>query len=154
MIIFFALFLLRTLPLYKKIRRKKNCVKMKMFLESILGSILPNYCLKGQTSFIRQIRIWHMRTLLESILLESILPNFVFLCFLIFVVKLEFLKHKKNIACIKLPSLIAKMEKIFILQRKKFGSIDSRRVVLSQILICLYKKCQSFKAIVPVMANL
>ncbi len=58
---------------------------------------------------------------------DSILPDLVFLCFLIFAFKLShFVTQDNNANSIKLPSVIAKNGKMFVKQRGKFGRIDSR----------------------------
>ena len=43
--------------------------------------------------------------------MEPIMPNFIFLCFQIFAVELECLKHKANACNMKWTSLIAKKQK-------------------------------------------
>ena len=59
----------------------------------------------------------------------SILPNFVFLLFPIFAVKLEYLQLKeKNVLNMNWPSLTAKKH----LQRKKFGRVGSWSIPLAQ----------------------
>jgi hypothetical protein len=57
---------------------------------------------------------------------ESILPNFIFLCFPIFALKLSQFTIKVNNAIpFKQPSLKAKNRKISVLERKKFDRIVS-----------------------------
>jgi hypothetical protein len=61
-----------------------------------------------------------------QIIQESILPNFVFLCFL-FLLSLAILKHRQYLCMLQTLKLNnEKQKKIFVLQRKKFGKKHSQ----------------------------